>query len=138
MTTGTYLHNRTPNPNTAQKTPQERFMSEKPQIDHLCIFGSWAFVHIPAEEIKKLDNRARKCRFVGYLGGMKEWRFWDPSNNEFFESAHSRWTDEKGSSDLRIQESDKTGISSIDCLLNSKKFAGIDGGIKDLIEALLT
>lgn len=103
MTTGTYLHNRTPNSNTNEKTPQELFMTSKPQIDHLRIFGSWAFVHVPAEKRKKLDDRAQKCKFVGYLGGMKGWRFWDPVKDEFVESAHARWIDEKGITHLKIR-----------------------------------
>lgn len=62
----------------------------KPQVDHLRIFGSWAFVHVPVEKRKKLDDRAVKCRFVGYLDGSKGWRFWNPVTDEFIDSAHAK------------------------------------------------
>lgn len=138
MTTGTYLHNRTPNSNTDSKSPQELFLGSKPQADHLRIFGSWAFIHIPSEKRKKLDDRARKMRFVGYLGGSKGWRFWDPVKNDFLESAHARWIDEKGLGNLRTPATmnKQTGISSIDWLLNSISIMGIDGDVKGLIETL--
>lgn len=91
-----YLHNRTINTNTGTVTPQEMFMKVKPQVDNLRIFGSWAWVHIPVEKRKKLDHRAQKAQFVGYLAGSKGWTFWDPSSNTFLESAHARWLSEDG------------------------------------------
>lgn len=136
LTAGTFLHNRTPNSNTRSRTPQELFLGSKPQVDHLRIFGSWAFLHVPSERRKKLDDRARKMRFVGYLGGVKGWRFWDPVKNDFMESEHARWLDEKGMKDLRDQGLEKTGQSSIDKLLNSISISGLDGEVKDLIETL--
>lgn len=137
MITGTYLHNQTPNSNTEGKTPQEMFLKEKPQIDHLRIFGSWAFVHIPAEKRKKLDDRSRKCKFVGYLGEMKGWRFGDPVKDEFVESAHTKWIDEKGTNNLGLSIGGvNKGPSSIDKLLNSLTITGLDGEVKDLVETL--
>lgn len=96
-TTAAYLHNRTPNSNTDGKTPQEILLKEKPNVDHLRVFGSWAFVHVPQEIRQKLDHRAVKCKFVGYLARSKGWKFWNPETNEFLESAHARWLDESGS-----------------------------------------
>lgn len=138
MITGTSLHNHTPNTRTNGKTPQEMLLGTIPQADHLRIFGSWAFVHAPEEKRKKLDDRVRKCRFVGYLGGSKGWKFWDPKKNEFFESAHAKWIDKKGISDLKIVLTNNTGLSSIDWLLNSVSVAGIDGEVKNLMETLVT
>lgn len=78
-----YLHNRTVNTNTDSKTPQELFLNIKPQVDNLRVFGSWAFVHVPVERRKKLDDRAVKMCFVGYLAGSKGWKFWNPVDNGF-------------------------------------------------------
>lgn len=96
VTSAAYLHNRTSNTNTDGKTPQELFLTIKPQVDNLRVFGSWAFVHVPVEKRKKLDHRAVKCRFVGYLAGSKGWRFWDPTTNFFVELAHAKWLAERG------------------------------------------
>lgn len=95
MLMGTYLHNRTPNTNTCLKTPHERFFDTVPQADHLRIFGSWAFVHVPAEKRKKLDDRAVKCCFIGYLAAMKGWQFWYDKTKTVLTLAHTRWLDEK-------------------------------------------
>lgn len=96
-----YLHNQTINVNTGTKTPQEIFIGTKPEADNLRIFGSWNFVHVPVEKRKKLDHRAVKSRFVGYLAGSKGWKFWEPSTNTFIESAHARWlTEEAGDSSM--------------------------------------
>lgn len=95
-TTAAYLHNRLPNVNTDGKTPQEILLNEKPSIGHLRVFWSWAFVHVPQELRKKLDHRAIKCRFVGYLARSKGWQFWNPVTKEFVESAHAKWLNEVG------------------------------------------
>lgn len=126
--TGTYLHNRTPNANTDGKTPHEKFYNVVPQVDHLRIFGSQAFVHIPEERRKKLDDRAIRCKFIGYLEGMKGWRFWDPKNKVFVESDHARWLDEKESNSYATSEPipDPSSASSLDRILNRITAIGLD------------
>lgn len=47
-----YLHNRTINTNTKAKAPQELFLGVHAQVNNLRIFGSCAFVHVPAERSK--------------------------------------------------------------------------------------
>lgn len=120
-TTAAYLHNRTPNSNTDGKTPQELLLNEKPSIEHLRFFGSWAYVHIPQELRKKLDRRAVKCRFVGYLARSKGWLFWNPITKEFIESAHAKWLDETDESRLTNDHTEPVPDppSDINKLLNS-------------------
>jgi hypothetical protein len=38
----------------------------KPDLRHLRVFDSFAYVHIPKEKRKKLDAKAEKCILVGY------------------------------------------------------------------------
>ena len=61
-----YLKNRSP----SQKgvTPYERANEEKSNLKHLCIVGSWAWVHVPEKLRKKLKDRAWQGIFVGYKG----------------------------------------------------------------------
>lgn len=106
-TTAAYLHNRTPNTNTGAKTPQEILLNEKPSVGHLRVFGSWAFVHVPQELRKKLDHRAIKCRFVGYLPRSKGWQFWNPATNLFLESAHAKWLSEGDAQDDAPRKTDE-------------------------------
>lgn len=86
-----YLRNRTVVTNTGGKTPQELFLNTKPQVENLRVFELWAFVHVPVERRKRLDDRAVKMRFVGYLAVSKGWTFWTPVDNSFTESPHARW-----------------------------------------------
>lgn len=98
-TTAAYLHNRTPKSNTDGGTQQEILLKGRLSIKHLQVFGSWAFVNIPQEIRKKLDHRAIRYRFVGYLSSLKALKFWNPLTKEFVESAHARELYETGSGD---------------------------------------
>lgn len=132
-----YLHNRTINVNTGSKTPQEIFIGLKPQADNLRVFGSWVFVHVPVEKRKKLDHRAVKCRFIGYLAGSKGWKFWEPKSNTFMESAHARWLEEEAADTSKDDVSTSQPIpdppASISKLLNM-----VDCEEQQLVEALMT
>ena len=37
---------------------------KKPSIKHLKFFGCDAYVHVPKEKRRKLDNKAEKCIFI--------------------------------------------------------------------------
>lgn len=47
-------------------TPYQMWSGTKPNISHLRIFGSVAYIHIPRAECRKLDSKNLKCFFVGY------------------------------------------------------------------------
>ncbi len=49
-------------------TPYERANEEKPNLKHLRIVGSRAWVHVPEKLRKKLNDRAWQGIFVGYEG----------------------------------------------------------------------
>ena len=51
---------------------------EKPDVSHLRIFGTIAYIHIPKAERRKLESKSLKCYFVGYSLTQKAYRFWDP------------------------------------------------------------
>lgn len=59
-------------------TPYQSWYGKKPNISHLRIFGSTAFIHVPKAERRKLDSKSLKCYFVGYSLTQKAYRFWDP------------------------------------------------------------
>ena len=48
------------------KTPEEMFTGEKPEVNHLKIFGCLVYIHIPEEKRSKLDPSRKKEFFVGY------------------------------------------------------------------------
>ena len=62
----------------APLTPYYAWHKSKPDVSNLRIFGSIAFVHIPAAERQKLDPKSVKTIFVGYSQTQKAHRFWYP------------------------------------------------------------
>jgi len=72
-----YTLNRVPS-KASKSTPYQIWHKAKPDLTNLCIFGSTAFVHIPAAERRKIDPKSIKCIFIGYYQTQKAQRFWDP------------------------------------------------------------
>lgn len=60
-------------------TPFEAWTKMKPSVGHLRVFGSDAYAHVPKEERRKLDSKAKKCIFVGYGNETKGYRLYDPT-----------------------------------------------------------
>ncbi len=50
---------------------------EKPNLEHVRIFGCAVYVHVPDVERKKLDKKARKLRLIGYTDTAGNYRVWD-------------------------------------------------------------
>lgn len=42
-----------------KKTPIELFLCKKPNISHLCVFGSTTYVHVPSTKRLKLDSHTQ-------------------------------------------------------------------------------
>lgn len=73
MSTATYLLNRCPTKKLEKLTPEEDWSGFKPNFNHLRVFGSIAYRHVPDQLRKKLDDKGEKLIFVGYhsTGGYK-------------------------------------------------------------------
>ena len=66
VATAVYLRNRVPNKRTGNKTPHELWFGKKPDVQHLRVFGSPAFVKVPESQRSKFDSKSCKLMFVGY------------------------------------------------------------------------
>lgn len=75
-----YLKNRSPTSAIAT-TPYELWHGVKPNLSHLRIIGSTAYVHIPKEKRVKLDTHSHKGILVGY-GGTNQYKVWDLTRND--------------------------------------------------------
>ena len=65
--TAAYVRHRVPNNRTGNNvTPLEMWTGSKPDIGHLRVFGSVAYVHVPDCKRKKFDAKSHKTVFVGY------------------------------------------------------------------------
>jgi hypothetical protein len=73
-----YIQNRCPHKALEEKTPKEVFTDKKPSIDHLRIFGSPVYIHIPKEKRTKLEPSKKKGTFVGYRETSKAYKIYVP------------------------------------------------------------
>ena len=76
LNTAVYLRNRSPTKAVNHATPFEAWTGDKPDVSHLFSFGCTAYAHIPKDERKKLDSKARKCIFLGYGTETKRYRLY--------------------------------------------------------------
>ncbi|EPZ30777.1 Integrase, catalytic core domain-containing protein [Rozella allomycis CSF55] len=59
----------------------EAWTGQKPSVKNLRSFGCEAYVHIPKEKRRKLDDKARKLIFIGYDNEGDCYRFVDDKKN---------------------------------------------------------
>ena len=51
-------------------------------MGHLRVFGCMAYVHVPDGEQRKLDNKSKKMRSVGYNLTLRGYRLFDKMNRK--------------------------------------------------------
>ena len=77
--TAMYVQNISPHRVLGNKTPEEMFVGEKPEVSHLKIFGCPVYVHVPREKRSNLEPSGKKGIFVGYSESSKAYRVYIPS-----------------------------------------------------------
>lgn len=75
-----YLLNRSSSSQTTDMTPYELWFKQKPNLEHIRIFGSVGYVHIPKEKRKKLDQKSSKMMLVGYE--QENYRMYDQNTKK--------------------------------------------------------
>lgn len=92
-----YLMNRTPKMSLNNKTPEEIWSGNKPDVSMIRIFGCTVMVHVPKEKRHKLSPKSIEMIFVGVDAHAKGYRCYNPRTNKvivsrdvkFFESSSS-------------------------------------------------
>ena len=100
LNTAVYLRNRSPTKAVNNATPFEAWTGDKPDVSHLRSFGCTAYAHIPKDERKKLDSKARKCIFLGYGTEAKGYRLYDCERKGVFYSRDVKFN----KSEFRIEK----------------------------------
>lgn len=73
VSTAGFLINRCPSSAIGFKTPQELWSGKPADYSRLKTFGCIAYAHMRQD---KLEPRALKCMFIGYLEGVKGYKMW--------------------------------------------------------------
>ena len=60
----------------------ELYFGTKPNLRHLRVFGSIAYVHVLKEKRRKLDAKAEKCILVGYSDEQKGYKCYNPCTKQ--------------------------------------------------------
>lgn len=94
-----YVENRIPPPSSVL-TPEELWTGKKPDVKHMRVFGCIAYVHMPKEKRKKLDETARRGIFVGYSESKRQYRIFDPKNRKITFESSVKFDENKQGSEL--------------------------------------
>ena len=77
------------------KTPEEAWSNKKPAVDYFKIFGCVAHVHIPDQRRGKLDDKSKRCVFLGVSDESKAWRLYHPISKKIIVSKDVVFEEEK-------------------------------------------
>lgn len=86
INTACYTLNRTPTSCNQGKTSYEMWTGRKPRLDHIKVFGSEAYVHVPKQSRKKWDKKSQKMILVGYQANSCNYRLYNPQTGRFMVS----------------------------------------------------
>jgi len=87
-----YCKNRSPTKALNGKTPYEAWYGSKPQLGHMHAFGCIAYMYDTDPALKKLDNKSKKCRLLGYEGS-NQYRLWNPKDRKVYRASWVRFDD---------------------------------------------
>lgn len=76
-----YVLNRLPTRALSGVTPYEALKNEKPNIGYIKVFGCKAYMKVPNNLTKKLDDRSKSVVNLGKEPGTKVYRLYDPESN---------------------------------------------------------
>lgn len=82
--TATYIINKLPSNLLQWKSPYEVLTSKQPTLSHLRVFGSLCYATVVDHHRKKLDAKAKKCNFIGYVFGCKGYKLYELSTGDVF------------------------------------------------------
>jgi hypothetical protein len=81
-----HLHNVTPKCALEGITPEEAWSGNKPDVSHLRVFGTQAFVHVPDKQHTKLGAKSLTCTFLGFAQNRHAYCLMHHSSRCFLES----------------------------------------------------
>lgn len=83
VNTAVYILNRTGKSSVVGKSPYELWFGSEANVNHLRVFGSKVYIHVPKQCRRKLDAKSLECLFVGYEENVKGYRIWNAEKNAY-------------------------------------------------------
>ena len=102
-----HIRNLSPTRGLSNRVPYEVWTGHKPDVSHLRVFGSVAYVNIPKKvHGGKLEATLRKCRLLGWWADeTKGYRLEDEENRRLITSRDVCFLEDEGPNDLVVIES---------------------------------
>ena len=119
--TAIYLIKRGPSSALDSGIPEKAWTCKEVNYSFLRTFGCEAFVHIDRENRTKLEDKSKKCTFIGYIIDDFSYRLWDYENHKSI--GVEMWYSMK-SSCIKIsckERNKKRKTKNTQCLMKSKK-----------------
>jgi len=66
VSTAVYVLNKCPTKKLGNRVPEEIWFDRKPAVNHLRVFGSVCYAHVPDAKRKKLEDKSKVMVLVGY------------------------------------------------------------------------
>ena len=111
VSTDCYLRNRSSTTAVRGMTPDEALYGEKPNAQHLKVFGCDAYAHVSKDERRKLDAKAQRCVLLGYGTETKGYRLFNVEKDKVFFSRDVKFNE----STLGKQPTELTEIKAAEC-----------------------
>ena len=86
LSTAVFLRNRRSTSTVHGMMPFQAWSGKKPSMNNLRVFGCATCSHIPKDERRKLNLKARRCIFLGYGDVTKGYRLYDLIKTHVFHS----------------------------------------------------
>nr|KYP48195.1 Retrovirus-related Pol polyprotein from transposon TNT 1-94 [Cajanus cajan] len=75
--TAIYILNKCLTKSVHYKIPKEAWSGRRPSIRHLKIFGCISYAHVLDQLRKKLDDKGKRCVFIGYSSNSKTYKIYN-------------------------------------------------------------
>lgn len=131
-----HIQNRSPTAALENTTPEEAWSGTKPKVDYFRVFGCIAHAHIPDQRRIKLDDKSKKCVFLGVSDESKAWRLYDPVSVKIVVSRDVIFEEEKGWEWNRSEDEVKTDVLACEDELEEEEnteavAAGVHQSVRD-------
>lgn len=105
-----HVQNRSPTSAVDHRTPEEAWTGVRPRVDYFRIFGCVAHAHVPDQKRSKLDDKSKRCVFLGVSDESKSYKLFDPIAKKVIVNRDVVFEEEKSWDWGRSEEECKTDV----------------------------